>query len=425
MAGYPTCARCDSPLPASAFPLICPRCGATITGNVCKMCGQFGGWDYVDGFCARCHAQKLAAGFTNTAPKRIKREHCRSCGSELEGSPTVCPFCGLIRWDDILAWALWAALGFGAVAASFLQQDALIRNLLLWGGVIWSALFLIAIAAGLAEVWSHHHQGRREVTWQPKPAPVPPPQPTQPTTEPYRSQELLAHLPKEALQHLRLALIPRTADRPLVDRSGFGGVPYLPEGFDHPQCLGCGQPMAQFLQLRLADLPEEERPAGQGLLQFFYCANEMPDGSACEYKFEAYRPYSPATVVRLVPDLPGYPSAIPARYPPKRVVGWTRQLEPPDWSDMDRIGLDIDEDLLDGLSEAGLPSSRDKLGGWPAWVQGNSDPVTCPKCQTRMRFIFQVASEDHVDHMFGDGGTGWLWQCPDHPEEMAFGCECS
>jgi uncharacterized protein YwqG len=219
-------------------------------------------------------------------------------------------------------------------------------------------------------------------------------------------------------------LLPVTEDRELADGSGFGGVPHLPAGSEHPACPRCGRPLSQFLQLRLEDLPEDNRPAGEGLLQLFYCTTEGDEDGACEFELEAYSEFSQATVIRLVPAGFGHPSAVSPRFPPKRIVDWTRQPEPPDWCEMGFRGLRVDEDLAEALSEAGLPTSNDKLGGWPSWVQ-DVRYVECRKCHERMRYLFQVASEDHLDYMFGDAGTAWLCQCQTHPDEMAFYWDCS
>lgn len=65
----------------------------------------------------------------------------------------------------------------------------------------------------------------------------------------------------------------------------------------------------------------------------------------------------------------------------------------------------------------------DKLGGWPAWVQGVEYP-SCPRCGKRMVLVFQVDSEDNVPFMFGDIGCGHVTQCPKHKEVVAFGWAC-
>jgi uncharacterized protein YwqG len=81
------------------------------------------------------------------------------------------------------------------------------------------------------------------------------------------------------------------------------------------------------------------------------------------------------------------------------------------------------DELGDALSDAGIPRAGDKLGGWPDWIQGVEYPA-CPRCGNAMKTIFQLDSQDHIDHMFGDAGVGHVTQCPTHPDVLAFGWAC-
>lgn len=242
----------------------------------------------------------------------------------------------------------------------------------------------------------------------------------------------------------------RKAWKPIVgessdSRSWFGGLPLAPaveasEDEAWPVCEDCGEPMRLLLQLDLAALPEEfDAPVREGVLQVFYCGSD--DGSC-----ETWQPFSGTHHLRIVE--PGTDEATP----PGGVEPWDKVVitgfEPfddvPDAEEHERlgveytydfnrdvvhvksrepaielegIGLDLDPDVEEIISEA---APGDKLGGWPMWVQGPEYPV-CPECEEPMEYLFQVDSEDHLDHMFGDAGCGHVTQCRQHPQVLAFG----
>ena len=83
---------------------------------------------------------------------------------------------------------------------------------------------------------------------------------------------------------------------------------------------------------------------------------------------------------------------------------------------------DVDQDKLH--EQIFNPHNRDKLGGWPHWIQGVEYP-DCPQCNTRMQLVFQIDSNDNVPHMFGDVGCGHITQCPTHKDVVTFGWACS
>jgi uncharacterized protein YwqG len=79
------------------------------------------------------------------------------------------------------------------------------------------------------------------------------------------------------------------------------------------------------------------------------------------------------------------------------------------------------DDLAERLSVA---EPGDKLGGWPYWIQGVEYPA-CPVCQAEMHMVFQLDSNDNLDFMFGDVGTGHITQCPVHKSVVTFSWACS
>ncbi|MCP4809683.1 MAG: DUF1963 domain-containing protein [Proteobacteria bacterium] len=41
-----------------------------------------------------------------------------------------------------------------------------------------------------------------------------------------------------------------------------------------------------------------------------------------------------------------------------------------------------------------------------------------------MGLVLQIASEDHLDHMWGDVGCAHISMCPDHPDQAALAWAC-
>jgi hypothetical protein len=42
-----------------------------------------------------------------------------------------------------------------------------------------------------------------------------------------------------------------------------------------------------------------------------------------------------------------------------------------------------------------------------------------------MDLVMQLESNEHLDFMFGDAGTGHITRCPEHREVVAFAWACS
>lgn len=234
----------------------------------------------------------------------------------------------------------------------------------------------------------------------------------------------------------------RRAWRPVCSPFGlgaaqFGGVPVLGDGEAWPTCGGCGQPMQFLVQLDLAALPAGAPARGAGLLQLFYCST---DDGGCE----TWAPFSGTHLARLLtgPTRAATPPVKP--FPRKRIVGWEELVDHPSPEEHGQLGLSYRYDFgarrvhlscpelgIDGL-EADMDAAElvasaqpgDKLGGWPAWVQGVEYP-RCPECGARMELVLQLDSEDNLPHMFGDAGCGHVTQCPAHPHVLAFGWACS
>ncbi len=234
-------------------------------------------------------------------------------------------------------------------------------------------------------------------------------------------------VPESMLPFQRKAWKPRVEDgdgAPLDSK--FAGTPWLVSDEDWPCCRHCGKAMPLFLQLNLATLPDAlDNEFGGGLLQLFYCINSEP---LCEAECEAFFPFSKSQLVRIVqPDDEGREIEHPLfdrPFPPKQIVGWKEAEDYPNWEEGREHEIELSDEEWEWLAEKDLPSAADKLAGWPHWVQGIEYPH-CPECQSPMRLVFQIDSNDHVPYMFGDLGCGHITQCPGHKHQVAFGWACS
>jgi hypothetical protein len=240
----------------------------------------------------------------------------------------------------------------------------------------------------------------------------------------------MAELPTKVTRFMRPAHLPVTEPAEFGARSGFGGSPYLAAGVEHPACPRCGNPMALFVQLRLDELPEAIRPAGEGLIQLLYCITLQGADRMCEIELGAGAPFAAGEVVRMVAAEGGSVSPVPPAFPPQRITGWYTRPDVPSCQELEEeLGVDVEDELMDRLLDlqgkfgGSLPRPGDKMGGWPAWVQAVEYP-DCTTCGRRMSYVIQIDSEDHIPYMFQDGGTGHVAQCQAHPDVLTFGWAC-
>lgn len=228
------------------------------------------------------------------------------------------------------------------------------------------------------------------------------------------------------------AIIPysRPAFQPLVEAgdqaliaSKYSGQPWLTKGEVYPCCSNCQLPLQLFLQLHLDELPEPLRGSyGEGLVQLFYCTNQ---DAGCESKCGAFFPFSKSVMARLVTPEEGSYAPAAARvkdaFSPVSIVGWKEVVDFPNWEEGSDLGIELDDEEWEALQG---PIQGDKLGGYPAWVQGVEYP-NCPTCSQPMRLLFQIDSEVNIPYMFGDMGTGHITQCLEHKHQLAFAWACS
>lgn len=263
-----------------------------------------------------------------------------------------------------------------------------------------------------------------------------------------------------AIGHLK-----RPACKPIVSEgdsnlrtSKFGGKPWLSAGEQWPSCPNCGNPMRFFFQLNLQELPAElDEKFGKGMLQLFYCTNEVTidhdscstpsvikignvlegtvryvEDRTCDIECFGWQPFSSCQLVRIV-QADGLPAEfeIPragesmsklheGEFPPKSIVDWQEVDDYPVWEDIEIRGISIESNDSEFVRDIGMYPQRDKLAGWPGWVQGDECP-DCPICHQKMeQLIFELESDDNIPFLWGDVGAGYILQCPEHKEQVAF-----
>jgi hypothetical protein len=208
--------------------------------------------------------------------------------------------------------------------------------------------------------------------------------------------------------------------------SKFAGTPLLHPGETWPQCAMCRKPLALFLQLNLATLPEDIRGEfGHGHLQMFYCVS---DSGCCVQGENWHSPFAPHQLLRRIDSSRSEPAVLAPRFdrilPASTIVGWERIDDYPNSYELDELGVELDDEIRDELFERGLTAAqRDKLLGWPAWVQ-NANYPECRICGRALWLIFSLESHQNLWYAFGDSGSGQLTGCPDHPDELAFAWQC-
>lgn len=209
--------------------------------------------------------------------------------------------------------------------------------------------------------------------------------------------------------------------------SKFSGVPMLLESEIWPRCENCKKPMQLFVQLDSKELPiEANNPFGEGYLQVFYCTNDIQE---CDMECEAYFPFSKSTLVRVL----GFDntflsnsikSEVKNEIPKKYITGWIVKADYPNEEERFSTGITLTNEESEFAFDNDITAlHKDKLLGWPFWVQGIEYP-DCPKCGECMDYIFQIDSKDNLDYMFGDSGCAHITQCKIHKDQLTIAWAC-
>ena len=244
--------------------------------------------------------------------------------------------------------------------------------------------------------------------------------------------------------------------------SKFAGKPWLSADELFPQCGCCNNLMRFFLQLNLEQVPNSiKAKLGEGLFQFFYCVD-------CD----DWQPFSESHLVRIIqPEGEAKEYELPhfqdnwsddslvgnsnGQFPARIIVNWKEITDYPDWIDAESTGVAIDDEELKIIlsdidrDESGLRNfsylessqrneivnevmyeekvvfhDKDKLAGYPHWVQDPEYP-NCPICDRSMdKLIFEFASDNNIPYLWGDVGTGYFLQCSEHKKQVAFLWQC-
>ncbi|GIQ81167.1 protein of unknown function DUF1963, partial [Kipferlia bialata] len=205
-----------------------------------------------------------------------------------------------------------------------------------------------------------------------------------------------------------------------------GGIGFLSEDEELPQCGECGEQMALVVQLNLSQLPEDVqeslRLGDEGLIQLYMCKIEDTD---CE----TWEAFSTAELVRFVPpedmenartreDILSLYESEDKVYREAPIVGVVKRAQDFPKGDEMSFGVDHNDDMYNALHEfvwENGATSGIHVGGWFNWCQGVEYP-DCPECgETMTGTVLNIESiEDQIGLMWGDCGTAQICQCPNH-----------
>lgn len=225
----------------------------------------------------------------------------------------------------------------------------------------------------------------------------------------------------------------QATDQGLAPITRVGGAPTWPAGIPRPRCAA-GHSPSFIMQIHLADLPGLAH--APGLLSFHYClecCNEVTPSFGYDPECEDENPTG--YDIRVLPDPAGWQpdgkGALGVVVSPKAV--WFSHVEevpsPGDIERMivveDRIQADELAELscnAEGFMQRGLPDCtnryKEKLGGWPSWVQNVSWP-DCPHGRP-YAFAAQISQGTSDGSPWAGPGFAYLWMCvPACPERCA------
>ncbi len=227
---------------------------------------------------------------------------------------------------------------------------------------------ILRVFRGTQEVVSARGQVMREA--------LPLPAARGPTHAP-RLAPPLSSLPPASLQP-RAAFLPVTSSDAVALSSIATTAAFRPVGSTWPSCRECQRPLSHVVTLELSALPAPLM-GPDGLVQLFVCAH------GCDTTTEA----SPGVLVEVV-------------------TGATERLEAPSEARVDVCApgsivefIRFEEDPLVAGNDH-RPLRCDKVGGWPAWEQGDAWPLDDDGA--RMELLFQLAEEPVLQ---GGKSAGW------------------
>lgn len=270
-----------------------------------------------------------------------------------------------------------------------------------------------------------------------------------------------------------------------LNTSKTSGKAWLNRGTIWPICPNCKNPLRLVLQLNLQELPESlEGKFGSGIFQLFCCESNFefetddyilranPQIAETSFRWTVYedketgetsevveelkpsieteepeqvltrakdscwirtcQPFTNSQLVRIIQphgepvevEVPDMEKVFPA----KLILGWEEIQEeyPIDSEEIKGYGIVLDDQETEILCESDSSAQvGDKLAGWPCWAQSVEYP-NCPTCHREMnQFIFQFEWCENTNFPYPHHGlgVGYLVQCPEHKEQVAFFCQ--
>jgi len=213
-------------------------------------------------------------------------------------------------------------------------------------------------------------------------------------------------------------------------QSKFGGLPYMPKGFEYPKSND-GEYLYLLAQINFAEVPNLAGLPEQGILQFYIAANEDLYGCNFENPFNqdkfrvVYFPEVDSEINNLLTDFSFLP-----------------KLESEDWLmpfqgccavkfNLDTAPISPSDyqfnffDSCDGNEEDEyidkFYSDEHKLLGYPGFIQ--EDPRPCLSGGEQYVLLFQMdsdANENGFDMCWGDGGIANFFIQRSHLQKLDF-----
>jgi uncharacterized protein YwqG len=201
-----------------------------------------------------------------------------------------------------------------------------------------------------------------------------------------------------------------------------GGMPRAPKGTSWPRCKECKGRMMFLAQIYLPDTGIASLAERDQLLLVFQCQNNpgMCDDWDPDLGGNAVLVVSTAGLVPLPPPVPT---------PVDREEGtngpiYLDQAQAVRAADYDYTRHDESDDdaYVEALQKQGS-GVVGKLGGRPAWIQGDETPKC--SCRRKMIFVAQIEHNAAAGINFGDCGSGYVFNCGHCKDKAKFTWQCS
>lgn len=236
-------------------------------------------------------------------------------------------------------------------------------------------------------------------------------------------------------------------------RNQFGGRPLLEEGTPWPVCSMCQRVLDFICQLDASGVLATE-PEQTVWFSFFYCWScfpwDTPEGTGWRLIIHQNptidavewldNPNQQERLTRRVfgvmqpalcaPDWTGLEHYCPEYFTDLQTRYQLEALEGMDWLNALMEAADEYVSVINKISDheslsLAVGSEKIFVGGYPQWLQADCDETpTCHECNTRMSQLAQIASLREAELMWADGGTAYLFFCPEHRHQTALRIQC-